>query len=56
MKKIQILIYIRFFILAQDERKKKDIKKEFKYLTEAHRYFHFSNEKVNNQISFYWSS
>ena len=43
-----------FFILAQDERKKKDIKKEFKYLTEAHRYFHFSNEKVNNQISFYW--
>ena len=43
-----------FFILAQDEKKKKDIKKEFRYLTEAHKYFHFSNEKVNNQISFYW--
>ena len=43
-----------FFILAQDQRLKVDLKKEFKYLNEAHKYFHFSNEKVNNQISFYW--
>jgi len=43
-----------FFILAKDQRIKRDLKKEFKYLTEAHKYFHFSNEKVNNQISFYW--
>ena len=42
------------FILAQDQRMKVDLKKEFKYLTEAHKYFHFSNEKINNQISFYW--
>jgi tetratricopeptide (TPR) repeat protein len=42
------------FILAQDQRRKVDLKKEFKYLTEAHKYFHFSNEKINNQISFYW--
>ena len=44
-----------FFILAQDQRLKVDLKKEFKYLNEAHKYFHFSNEKVNNQISFYWT-
>ena len=43
-----------FFILAQNQRIKVNLKKEFKYLTEAHKYFHFSNEKVNNQISFYW--
>ncbi len=43
-----------FFILAEDQRIKKDLKREFKYLTEAHKYFHISNEKVNNQISFYW--
>ena len=42
------------FILAQDQRIKANFKKEFEYLTEAHKYFHFSNEKVNNQISFYW--
>ena len=41
------------FILAQDQRMKIDLKKEFEYLTEAHKYFHFSNEKINNQISFY---
>ena len=43
-----------YFILAQDQRIKKNLKKEFQYLTEAHKYFHISNEKVNNQISFYW--
>ena len=43
-----------FFILAHDERRKKDLEKEFKYLNEAHKHFHFSNEKINNQISFYW--
>ena len=43
-----------FFILAKDQRINLDLKKEFKYLIEAHKYFHFSNEKVNNQISFYW--
>ena len=43
-----------FFILAYDQNKKKNFKKELKYLTEAHKYFHFSNEKINNQISFYW--
>ena len=42
------------FILAQEERAKLDLNKEFEYLNEAHKYFHFSNEKVNNQISFYW--
>ena len=44
-----------FFILAQDQRLKVDLKKEFKYLNKAHKYFHFSNEKINNQISFYWT-
>jgi len=44
-----------FFILAQDQRLKVDLKKEFKYLNEAHKHFHFSNEKLNNQISFYWT-
>ena len=43
-----------FFILAEDERRKINLKKEFKYLVEAHKYFHFSNEKINNQVSFYW--
>jgi hypothetical protein len=43
-----------YFILAHDQRIKKDLKKEFQYLTEAHKYFHYSNEKINNQISFYW--
>ena len=43
-----------FFILAHDERRKKNLEKEFKYLNEAHKHFHFSNEKINNQISFYW--
>ena len=43
-----------FFILSQDQRMKMDLKQEFEYLTEAHKYFHFSNEKINNQISFYW--
>jgi len=43
-----------FFILAKDQKIKVNLKKEFKYLTEAHKYFHFSNEKINNQISFYW--
>ena len=43
-----------FFILAHDERRTKNLEKEFKYLNEAHKHFHFSNEKINNQISFYW--
>ena len=43
-----------FFILSQDQRIKRDLKKEFDYLTEAHRYFHFSNAKINSQISSYW--
>ena len=43
-----------FFILAHDERRKKNLEKEFKYLNEGHKHFHFSNEKINNQISFYW--
>ena len=43
-----------FFILAQDQRKKKNLEEEFRYLIEAHKYFHFSNEKINNQVSFYW--
>jgi tetratricopeptide (TPR) repeat protein len=43
-----------FFILAEDQRKKVNLEKELEYLTEAHKYFHFSNEKINNQVSFYW--
>jgi len=43
-----------FFLLAKDERRKINLEKEFKYLDEAHKYFHFSNEKINNQVSFYW--
>ena len=43
-----------FFILAEDQRKKLNLEKEFEYLIEAHKYFHLSNEKINNQISFYW--
>ena len=43
-----------FFILAQDQKNKNNLKKEFKYLIDAHKYFHFSNEKINNQVSFYW--
>ena len=43
-----------FFILAQFERNKENLQKEFQYLFEAHKYFHTSNEKKNNQISFYW--
>ena len=43
-----------FFILAQFERNKENLQKEFQYLFEAHKYFHASNEKKNNQISFYW--
>jgi tetratricopeptide (TPR) repeat protein len=43
-----------FFILAQDQRRKANSEKELYYLTEAHKFFHFSNEKINNQISFYW--
>ena len=43
-----------FFILAYDQRKKENFKKEFKYLIEAHKSFHFSNETINNQVSFYW--
>ena len=42
------------FILAQDERVKVNLKNEFTYLNEAHKYFHFSNEKANNQKSLYW--
>ena len=43
-----------FFILAQDQRRKKSLKKEFQYLMHAHKFFYFSNEKSNNQISFFW--
>ena len=43
-----------FFILATNQRKKKNLEEEFKYLIEAHKYFHFSNEMINNQVSFYW--
>ena len=43
-----------FFILAYNQKKKLNFKKEFQYLYEAHKYFHLSNEKINNQISFYW--
>ena len=42
------------FILAYDQKKKQNFKEEFKYLVEAHKCFHFSNENINNQISFYW--
>ena len=43
-----------FFILAKDQRRKKNLKKEFQYLIEAHKYFHYSNEINNNKASFYW--
>jgi len=43
-----------FFILAHNERRKQNLKKEFQYLTQAHNFFHYSNEKINNQISFFW--
>ena len=43
-----------FFILAENQRKKLKLEKEFQYLTKAHKYFHLTNEKVNNQVSFYW--
>ena len=43
-----------FFILAQDQRRKKNLKEEFQYLMQAHKFFYNSNEKFNNQISFFW--
>ena len=43
-----------FFILAHDQKRKKNFKKEFYYLTEAHKFFHHSDEMLNNQASFYW--
>tara|TARA_B100000787_G_scaffold162294_1_gene142869 strand:+ start:3551 stop:4945 length:1395 start_codon:yes stop_codon:yes gene_type:complete len=43
-----------FFILAYDQKIKKNFKKEFYYLTEAHNFFHYSDERINNQASFYW--
>ena len=43
-----------FFILAHDQKRKKNFKKEFYYLTEAHKFFHHSDEMLNNQVSFYW--
>ena len=43
-----------FFILAQDQRRKKNFKNEFENLTQAHKYFHYSNETINNKTSFYW--
>jgi tetratricopeptide (TPR) repeat protein len=43
-----------FFILAEEQRKKINLKEEFNYLIEAHKYFYFSNEKINSQGSFYW--
>ena len=43
-----------FFILAQNQKRKENLKKEFEYLIEAHKFFHYSNEKINNQISFFW--
>ena len=42
------------FILAEDQRIKINYEKEFTYLIEAHKYFHLSNENINNQVSFYW--
>ena len=42
------------FVLAEDQRNKIKFKEEFQYLIEAHKFFHFSSEKINNQISFYW--
>ena len=42
------------FILAKDAKKSGNLKKELNYLTEGHKYFHLSNERLNNQISFYW--
>ena len=43
-----------FFILAQDQRRKENLKKEFQYLMQAHKFFYYSSEKINNQISFFW--
>jgi len=43
-----------FFILAQDQRRKKNLKEEFQHLMQAHKFFYNSNEKFNNQISFFW--
>ena len=43
-----------FFILAQNQKRRENLKKEFEYLIEAHKFFHYSNEKINNQISFFW--
>ena len=43
-----------FFILAWNEKRKKNLKKEFQYLIQAHKFFHYYNEKTNNQISFFW--
>ena len=42
------------FILAQNQKRKENQKKEFEYLIEAHKFFHYTNEKINNQISFFW--
>ena len=43
-----------FFILAYDQRRKRNIKKEIEYLIQAHKFFLYSNEKIHNQISFFW--
>jgi len=43
-----------FFILANNQKKKENFKEEFEHLIEAHNFFHFSDEKINNQVSFYW--
>ena len=43
-----------FFILAYDQRRKRNIKKEIECLIQAHKFFLYSNEKIHNQISFFW--
>lgn len=43
-----------FFILAHDQKRKKNFEREFQYLSEAHKSFHSSSEKINNQVAFYW--
>ena len=43
-----------FFILAYDQKRKRNIKKEIEYLIQAHKFFLYSNEKIHNQISFFW--
>ena len=43
-----------FFILAKDQKNKGKLRQELQYLKEGHRYCQLSNEKINNQVAFYW--